>query len=721
MPSTHHTTCNLCEAMCGLSITVEDNRVTSLRGDSEDSFSAGHICPKAFALRETYDDPSRLRKPMRRTTSGFVEMDWEEAFDEVARNLLHIRERDGRHAIGIYAGNPMVHNLHALLGYAGFTRALGTRNRFDANSQDANPRLLTSLLLYGENTTIPVPDVDRTSYMLMFGANPAASGGSLMTLGDVKNRLRGITERGGKLVLIDPRRSESAAWASEHHFIRPGADAALLLSILHVLCQEQRVRFAEIRKVAVGAERIESLVKDFPPTAVADATGIAAETIVRIAREFAAAPRAVAYGRVGTCQQEFGTVTNWLIDVLNLFTGNLDREGGSMFPSPAFDLGSVGRKVTGQSYARWRSRVRSLPEVAGNLPAAALAEEIDTAGPGQIRALVCMLGNPVMSVPNSVRLDRALGSLEFMVSLDYYINETSRHAHIILPGRHALERSHYDLVFHSLQVRNTAKYSLPVLQPAPDSRTDFDILYELSMRLGGLRTGLPLVDRALQLGHRVGLRITPEHILDLMLRTGRYGDRFLPGRHGLSLQKLKDAPHGVDLGPLRPCLSERIQTKDRMIQIAPQVLIDDVARVKTWLMQQKSSDRGLVLIGRRQLRTNNSWMHNCPSLVKGPDRSMLIMNPHDASAQGLQAGQRVQVDTRVGSITVTLAVSDEVMPGVVSLPHGFGHQQVQDTLPVAGSLKGANVNLITDDHFLDPLSGTASLNGVPVRVRSADS
>lgn len=713
-PSTHFTTCNLCEAMCGLAVTVEGGRVTSIAGDKQDSFSAGHICPKAFALREVYEDPDRLRQPMRRTANGFVPIGWDEALDEVASKLSAIRRRDGKHSIGIYAGNPTVHNLQALLGYAGFLRALGSRNRFDANSQDANPRLLTSLLLYGEHTTIPVPDIDRTHYMLMLGANPAASGGSLMSLGDVKKRVRGIKARGGKLVLIDPRRSETSDWASEHHFIRPGGDAAFLLALLHVLCAEQKVRWAEVRRLSRDSERIEALVRDFAPATVAEQIGIPAETIIRIAREFAAAPSAVAYGRVGTCQQELGTVANWLIDVLNLFTGNLDREGGSMFPQPAFDLGALGRKVAGSDYARWRSRIRGLPEVGGNLPASVMAEEMETAGPGQIRALVCVLGNPVMSVPNSARLDRALAGLEFMVSLDYYINETSRHAHIILPGRHALERSQYDVVFHALQVRNTAKYSLPVLKPAADSRTDFDILYELSMRLGGLRTGVPLVDQALKLGHRFGLRLTPEHIVDLAVRTGTYGDRFLPGRHGLSLRKLTESPHGIDLGPLRTCLAKRIRTQDGQINLAPQILIDDVQRVRTWLTHTKES--GMLLIGRRQLRTNNSWMHNCPSLVKGPDRSALLMNPEDATRLGLTEGQTVQVDSRVGSVTVTLAIRDEIMPGVVSLPHGFGHQQAASTLRVAGALKGSNVNLLTDETLLDPLSGTASLNGVPVRI-----
>jgi len=715
-PSTHFTTCNLCEAMCGLAVTVEDQRITEIRGDQDDAFSAGHICPKAFALRELYEDPDRLRRPMRRTASGFVAIGWNEALAEVADKLTTIRQQHGKNAVGVYAGNPTVHNLQALLGYAGFLRAVGTRNRFDANSQDANPRLLASLLLYGEQTVIPVPDIDRTSHLLMLGANPAASGGSLMSMGDVKNRMRGVKARGGKLVLIDPRRSESAAWASEHHFIRPGGDAAFLLALLHVLFAEQKVRWAEVRRLAHGGEQIESLVRDFAPAVVAESIGISADTITRIAREFAAAPSAVAYGRVGTCQQALGTTANWLIDVLNLCTGNLDREGGAMFPQPAFDLGSLARKVVDNHHGRWRSRVRGLPEVGGNLPAAVMAEEMETPGEGQIRGLVCVLGNPVLSVPSSARLDKALAGLDFMVSLDYYVNETSRHAHIILPGRHALERSQYDVVFHTLAVRNTAKYSLPVLQPAPSSRSDWDILYDLSMRLGGFRSGVPLVDKAMQVAHRFGLRPTPEHIVALAIRTGRYGDRFLPGGSGLSLDKLKKAPHGIDLGPLRPCLTERIVTHDRKIRLVPQLLVDDVARVKTWLQQTR--EPGLVMIGRRQLRTNNSWMHNCPSLTKGPDRSLLLIHPDDASKLGLLEGQAVEVVSRVGTVTVTLSVSDEMMPGVVSLPHGFGHQQVAQTLRVAGALKGANVNILTDDHLLDPLSGTASLNGVPVRIQA---
>ena len=470
----HFRTCNLCEAMCGLVLTVEGDRITDVRADADDVLSRGHICPKAPALVEVYEDPDRLRHPLRRTPAGWQRVSWEEALAETAARLDAIRRAHGADAIGVYAGNPLVHNHGGSLGMAGFLRALRTRNTFDANSQDANPKLLACTLMYGDPYAITVPDIDRTDHLLMFGANPMVSNGSLMSLGDVKGRLRGVRARRGRIVVIDPRRTETAAEADAHHFIRPGGDAALLASMLHVLFAEGLADRAAVA-AARGGDQLEAVVRRFPPERVAPRVGVPAETIRALVQDFARAKRPVAYGRVGLCTNEFGATASWLLEALNVVAGRFDCEGGMMFPTPAVDLGALARRLAGAGFARWRSRVRGLPEIRGLLPAAVMAEEIETPGAGQIRAFVTCAGNPVLSVPNGERLASALRTLEFMVSIDMYVNETTQHAHLILPPTHSLERSHYDLVFHALAVRNTAKWSPPVMPSPEGSRSDWEI------------------------------------------------------------------------------------------------------------------------------------------------------------------------------------------------------------------------------------------------------
>jgi anaerobic selenocysteine-containing dehydrogenase len=707
-------TCNLCEAMCGLLVTVEDGAVTDIRGDDDDVFSRGHICPKGPAMREVLEDPDRLRFPMRRTPGGgFVRVGWDEALDEAASRLAEVQARHGRHAIGAYVGNPTVHNHGALLMGQALLMALGTRNRFDANSQDANPRLFAALHVFGEVTALPVPDIDRTRYLLVLGANPAASNGSLMTLGDVRGRLRGVRERGGRVVLVDPRRTESAAYCDEHVPIRPGGDAALVLAMLHVVFAEDLADRAAIARQANGADRLAAIAATYPPERVASAIGVDAATIRRLAREMATADGAVAYSRVGVCHNEFGPIASWLVDALNVVTGNLDRPGGVMFPTPAADLAAIARHLDLHHAGRFRSRVRGLPELSGMLPAAAMAEEMETPGEGQIRGFVTLAGNPVLSVPGGDRLARALAGLEFMVSIDLYLNETTRNAHLVLPPRHALERGHYDLVFHAIAVRNTAKWSEPVVEPPPDTRDDWDILRDLSVRLLARRgLGARAARPARWLSTLLGA-LRPEAVIDLALRLGPYGDKLAPGGQGLTLEKLRAAPHGVDLGPLVPSFERRVRTPSGKVELAPPALTGDLERLDRWLDAPRPA---LVLIGRRHVRSNNSWMHNARSLVKGPDRTALLVHPADAAARGLVKGDRVAVSSRAGRVTATVEISDDVMPGVVSLPHGFGHADAKDTLRVAGAVGGPNANTVTDASSVEPLTGSSILTGVPVEL-----
>lgn len=709
--------------MCGIAIEVEGDRITSIRGDADDPFSRGYLCPKAVALQDIHADKDRLRHPVRRTASGFQRVSWEAAFDEVAGRLKEIQARHGRDAVAVYQGNPTVHSHGSILFGPTFVRSLRTRNRFSATSVDQLPHQLTSTLLFGHQLLLPVPDVDRTSFLLILGANPVVSNGSLMSAPGIPRRLKAIRERGGTVVVIDPRRTETAAIADRHHFIRPGADVFLLLGLLCTIFAERLAAPGRLAGFTDGIDAIERLVAEFTPERVAPRVGIEAAQIRELARAFAAARSAVCYGRLGACTQEFGAATTWLIQVLNVVTGNLDRPGGAMFTRPAVDVVALGaRSGLKGHFDRRRTRVRGLPEFGGEFPVATLAEEILTEGPGQIRALVTVAGNPALSAPNGGALDRALAGLEFMASIDFYINETTRHAHVILPPTGPLERDHYDLAFHALAVRNTAKYSPALFAPAEDARHDWQIYVELATRMdapGPLRS---LAARA----KRAALsRLAPARLIDAALRFGPYGAGLRPFSSGLSLAKLRREVHGVDLGPLAPCLPERLFTPSRRIQLAPEPLVQDLARVREALGGGAGAGEGagdgggpydLRLIGRRQLRSNNSWMHNSLRLVKGGNRCTLLMHPDDAARRGIGRAQRVRVRSRVGSVELEVEVTDEVMPGVVSVPHGWGHGRDGVQLATATQHAGESVNDLTDDLAVDALSGTAALNGVPVRV-----
>ncbi|MEE8138720.1 MAG: molybdopterin dinucleotide binding domain-containing protein, partial [Thermoanaerobaculia bacterium] len=553
----------------------------------------------------------------------------------------------------------------------------------------------------------------RTRFLLMLGANPVASNGSMMTAPGVQRRLKELRRRGGRLVVVDPRRTETARLADQHHFIRPGTDALLLMALLQVILGEGRERPGRLAEICDSLEAVRSLVSDFPAERVAAATGIAAEEIRALAREFAAAPSAVCYGRLGVSTQEFGGLCQWLINVLNLVTGNLDRPGGAMFTKPAVDLLA---STSPGHLGRWTSRVRSLPEFGGELPASVLAEEILAEGPGQIRALLTVAGNPVLSTPNGGQLERALERLEHMVSIDFYLNETTRHAHIILPPTAPLEHDHYDLVFNLLAVRNTAKYSPALFAPPADTRHEWQIFSELHRRLdhGPLRS---------RLRRSLNARLGPRRLLDLGLRFGPYGTGLRPFGRGLTLGRLERSVHGIDLGPLEPCLPDRLRTPGQRIELAPEVFVGDLPRLRQRLegaAEEACGNATLLLLGRRQVRSNNSWMHNFPRLMRGKERCTLLMHPGDAARLGLETDQRVAVVSRTGRVVAPLEVSDEMMPGVVSLPHGWGHHRPGTRLATAQLHPGASLNDLTDDPRVDPLIGTAALNGVRVEVEPAE-
>jgi anaerobic selenocysteine-containing dehydrogenase len=723
MTRTAFTTCALCEAMCGVRVDVDGDRIVSIRGDEDDPFSRGHVCPKAFALQDLHEDPDRLRRPMRRVGESWEPIGWEEAFAFAAERICELQRRHGSDAFGAYLGNPTAHNLGALVYAPLVLKGLRTKHRYSATSVDQLPHMFASFFSLGHQMLLPIPDLDRTELLVVFGANPLASNGSIMTAGDVRGRLRGIRERGGRLVYFDPRRTESAKAADTHHFIRPGTDAFVLLALLHVVFDERLVKLGRLASVCERLDVLEAATKRFTPELAEARSGVPAEVVRALARQIAGTERAAVYGRVGACVQAHGGVAAWAILALNLVTGHFDEPGGVMFPTPAVDVirAAMGVGVGRGSYGRWKSRVRGMPEFGGELPVACLAEEITTPGEGQVRGLLTICGNPVLSTPNGAQLERALEGLEFMVSVDPYLNETTRHAHLILPPVSPLERDHFDLVFHAVAVRNTAKWA-PAVFPKPEgARDDGEILGALleaiEQRRG--RFGQRAL-RAMAL-RRLGAR----RLIDLGLRLGPYGagvggitagdGGLARARGSLSVASLERSPHGVDLGPLERSMPERLPRREgrRFIDLAPPILVDDLARLEAVDGHEPTS---LSLIGRRQLRSNNSWMHNAPQLMSGRDRCTLLMHPEDAHARGLSHGDQVRIRSRVGAVDAPLELTEDVMPGVVSLPHGFGHGRPGVRLRVAAARPGVSLNDLTDERALDQLTGTAVLNGTPVEV-----
>jgi anaerobic selenocysteine-containing dehydrogenase len=706
--TTHYRACNLCEAICGLAIEVSGDKIEVIRGDRDDPFSRGHICPKAVALQDVHSDPDRLRHPVRRMGGGtWKRLSWNEALDEVGDRLRAIQKTSGNDAVGLYVGNPSVHNWGSLLFGPPLSRALRTRNRFSATSVDQLPHHVAATLMFGHRLLLPVPDVDRTRFLLVLGANPVVSNGSMMTAPGFKRRLEDLKKRGGRLVVVDPRRTETAEMADRHLFIRPGSDALLLMALLQVIFSQGLESLGSAEDFCDSIEVVRELVAGVTPEKASPATGIGPDAIRELARAFTTAESAICYGRLGVSTQAFGGLCQWLVNVLNIVTGNLDRDGGAMFTRPAVDLVAN----TGPGHlGKYASRVRGLPAYGGELPVAALAEEILIEGEGRIRALLTIAGNPVLSTPNGVQLERALESLDFMVAVDFYLNETTRHAHIILPPTSALEHDHYDLVFNLLAVRNVARYSPALFDPAPDARHDWQILAELHRRLDDG----PLFA---QFKRWLNAKIGPRRILDLGLRRGPWGSGLRPFGKGLSLTALERAEHGVDLGPLEPCLPARLRTPNRRVELAPAPFVADTQRLLTTL-DGDSTDQMLLLIGRRHLRSNNSWMHNSLRLVRGKDRCTLLMHPDDATRLGVANETNVAVVSRAGRIEAPLELSDEVMPGVVSLPHGWGHNRSGIELTVAREHPGVSVNDLTDESVVDRLCGNAVLSGVPVRVET---
>lgn len=767
----HYRACNICDAMCGVEIAYQGDRILSIKGDKNDPVSKGYICPKATALQDLHEDPDRLRQPVLKTEKGWEKISWERAFDIAAEKLTEIRFAFGKDAVGLYVGNPTAHNHGNVMFLKGLTDALGTNNRFSATSVDQLPHMLAAMKLFGNAALFPIPDVDRCHYLIVLGANPVASGGSFMCGPDIKKKLSDIKKRkDGKLICIDPRFTETSEIASEHHYITPGKDALLLLAMMNVIFEEGLENTGHIPVENLNI--IKGISLPFMPEKVAGEVGIPENVIRQLAIDLATQEHAALYARLGTCIQEYGSLCSWLAYTLNIITNNLDVEGGMMFPKPAIDIVGLGAlSADVNSFATRRSRVRKLPSMAGEFPAVTMADEMLEEGEGQIKAFVTCAGNPVISVPNGRKLEKALQGLEFMLSFDMYINETTQYADLIIPPTSVLEHCHYDLVLQIVAIRHSAKFSPALFEKPEGSYHEWQSYLEVSSRINKRLHSKKRQQFAIEMNRRYLNWLSDEGILNLLIKMGPYGrkpvvldainktlsserlpvinhlwrpgvkqfEKMLRRNHalnaflettpygkytfpvmgGLNLNKIKYKKHGIDIGPMVPMMPDRLNTKNKKVNLNPDYLKSEINRLGAQLEHNREArEFDLLLIGRRHIRSNNSWLHNSYRLVKGKDRCTLVMHSDDAKARNLEEGSEVLIRSRVGEVRMKIEISEGIKPGVVSIPHGWGHDRKGSQLSVASQYAGASVNDLTDDEFFEPLTGQAICNGVPVQVHA---
>ena len=708
----HYRVCNLCEAMCGLEIEHDGQKVLSVKGDPKDPFSKGSICPKGTYIHKIHEDPDRLKTPLLKGEDGsFSEVSWEKAFDIIEEKINGIRKEYGNDAVALYLGNPTVHNFGMML-YAGeFKKSLRTKNFFSPTTMDQLPHHFLGYQMFGHAFNMPIPDIDRTDYFVMFGANPIASNGSIMSGCGPIEKIRAIQHRGGKVILLVPRATETSRVVDEHYFIKPSTDVFFLLGMLHLIQKNDWIQLGHIKEHLSGYEKLKDIAVAFTPEKVEKITGVSVDILKRITKDYVLQDRALLYGRMGMSTQEHGGLCQWLTSVINILTNHFDREGGTMFPKPAVDVKR--RKDWHLAHGRWHSRVRELPEFDGELPVSVMAEEMLTPGEGQIKALITFAGNPALTTPNAKRLEDALPQLDFMVSIDIFLNETTRHADIILPPPSHLEIDHYDLIFNHFAVTNNAKFSQALFSPKKGRMYDWQIARELAQRFGKLsKRKLPLPFRYLN----------PRQLLNLALLTGPYGKLRSPKQFfsGLNLQKVINSKHGINFGGMKPRIPEVLNTKDKKIQMAPAVFLEGLERVREQLTNLPTDRQAnqFQLIGRRHLRSNNSWMHNVEGLVRGKNRCTAMMHTKDAQALNLEDGDLITVQSETGQIDIPVEITDKIMSGVISIPHGFGHNKKGTRLSVAsaGHHAGVSVNDITDHNRLDKVTNNAAFSGQPVTI-----
>ncbi len=707
--------CNLCEAMCGLTIEVSDDQTMTIRGNKDDVFSQGAFCPKSQGLKDLWLDPDRLRQPLKKIGDDFQIISWEQAFTEISERINVLQKRFGRSTVATYAGNPNAHNFGNLMMLPLFLKGIRSSNKYSATSVDQLPHMLVAYLMFGHQLLFPIADVDQTRYMLILGANPAVSNGSLLSSAGLSTRLKAIQHRGGKVVVLDPRYTETSSLASEHHFIKPGTDAFLLAGLVKLIFERGMVKPGRLAEFLKGTDQLQKLFEDINLDQVEQITGVKRQVIEQIATDLQNHEPALVYGRMGVSTQAYGTVCQWLINVINILTGNFDKPGTVLFTKPAFDALALAAKMGSRgSFGRRRSRVHKLPEFAGELPVATLADEILTPGEGQVKCLITIAGNPVLSTPNGTKLEQALEHLDLYVAIDIYMNESSRFADYILPPTTSLEHSHFDLIFNALAARNTVRYSPAVVESPEGSYEDWEVLLELWSRIG--QNG-SVWNRSKKFLMKQSLKaMGTDRLLDMGLRTGPYRQT------GLTLKKLKQNPDGIDLGPLQPSLPGRLFTKDKKIDMTPAPLLQawkEFRAAKVWSEKVPEVKSDLLLIGRRNLKSNNSWMHNLPSLARSKNQCYVLMHKSDAEARNIEDGSEVRLSTHIGSIELPVMLTDRIMPGVVSVPHGWGHHRDKTRMTIAQKSPGVSLNDIMDDRQVDAFSGNAILNGQRVQVSSA--
>ena len=697
---TKYRTCHLCEAMCGVEIVLKNGEVKKIFGDKKDPFSKGHICPKAIGLNDLHYDTNRLKKPLKKIDNDWIEISWEQAIEEVSEKLYQLQEKNGKNAIAIYSGNPSVHNLGTILGAPLFYKTIKSKNMFSATSADQLAHHLAAATMFGHSNLLPVPDLHRTHHWLILGGNPMVSNGSMMTAPNARKLIKDIKQK-GKVVVIDPRFTETAKKASEHHFIKPASDVWLLLAMIKIILDEKLVKLNHIERYIEAKEitTLTNLLIRLDLEYVSQKTGIKHETIYSITKDFINAESASIYGRLGLSTVEYGSLSIWAINILNILSGNFDTPGGIMFPKPAIQVVHSEKAVL--KFNRWQSTVRKLPEFNGELPVSTLAEEIFNKKESKINALITVCGNPVLSTPNGKQLEKAIDSLEFMVSIDIYLNETTKNADYILPPASGLEVPHYDYIFNNLAIKNTAKYSDPIIPKSKDALYDFEIFKKLTIALIKKREK---TEKPFQQTKMLNA-LTLDYLVDNGLKKGSYD---------LDLEKLKKYPNGIDLGYLKPRINEILLFEDKKIRLLNDIYNIEITKL---LNSKKSISNSLSLIGRRNLRSNNSWMHNSPSLMKGSNICNLLIHPNDAKKRNITNGDLVEIKSRVGSVKIIADVNDEICEGVISMPHGWGHDRKGIKLDIAAANPGVSINDLTDDQFVEKLTGVAIFSGVDVEVK----
>lgn len=721
------TFCRICEPLCGMIATVEDGRLTALRPDKDHPLSAGFACQKGVAFSEIVNDPDRVTTPLRRKSSGgFEPVSWDEAMSDIAARLADIHRRHGSGAIGWYYGNPGAFSYSHTLSLSTFMLGFGPKlHVFTAGSQDVNNRFVASQLLYGSPLALPVPDVLRADLLVVIGANPVVSHGSVLTVPRIKDRMHDIVKRGGRVLVVDPRKTETAA-QFEWLGIVPDGDAYLLLSLLQVMFDENLVDRTRLAAQADGGVWLERLARPFSPDVTAQRTGIDPDTVRSLARDLVRTRRAAVYGRVGTSIGENGTLTTYLLDAVNLVAGNLDVAGGSMFgrfglPGERW-LGKAAGALLRTIYARRRSRIGGFPSVLGSEPAGVMAKEITTAGRGQVRALLVSAGNPVLSVPNGEELETALESLELMVGIDLYVNETLAHCDYVLPATTMYERDDFPLPFQTLQPTPFRQATERVIAPMGQARAEWEIIDDLTSRLGGRTPGLAMMAALRKALALFGVRVTPRLLVDAIIRLGEGGDRFGLRRGGLSFARLTaDHPHGTVLAPhLREgVLGDTVVYRGGRVRLRHDDIAAEVAKLER---REAPEAYPMRLIGMREARSENSWMHNAPLLMRGERAQHARIHVDDAAAANIGDGDVVRIASQHGEIEVPVIVTKDIVAGVVAVPHGWGHKGTAGWR-LANRAGGANVNKLMSSNpdDIESLAGMARLTGVPIRVERAAS